>query len=229
VELLSVPRGGSSAREYVYEALKKNIILLHLKPGQSITEQEIAEKFSVSRTPVREAFIRLAQEGLLETFPQRGTVVSLIDLERVDEARFMRRTLEKAVLRLACEAFPSELAFELRSNLALQEVCLEEKNFLRLFELDEEFHRLIYRGCKKERIWDLICQINADFRRIRVLKLSSGIRVGEVVEQHRKIAGIIFDRDPGRVEAILDEHLPQNDPDFERLREEYPEYFRQRG
>lgn len=226
MELLSVPKRGASAREYVYETLKKSIILLSLKPGQSITEQEIAEKLSVSRTPVREAFIRLAQEGLLETYPQRGTVVSLIDLERVDEARFMRRTLEKAILRLACESFPQELVFELRSNLALQEACLEERNFLRLFELDEEFHRLIYRGCRKERIWDLIVQINADFRRIRVLKLSLGIGVGEVVQQHREIAGAIFDHDATRVEELVEVHLRQNDPDFERLRKEYPEYFK---
>lgn len=226
MELLAAPKRGASAREYVYETLKKSIVLLSLKPGQSITEQEVAEKLSVSRTPVREAFIRLAQEGLLETYPQRGTVVSLIDLDRVDEARFMRRTLEKAILRLACDSFPQELAFELRANLALQEVCLEERNFLRLFELDEEFHRLIYRGCKKERIWDLIAQMNADFRRIRVLKLSLGIGVGEVVKQHREIAGAIFDRDVARVEELVETHLRQNDPDFERLRKEYPEYFK---
>lgn len=226
MELLSIPKKGASAREYVYETLRRSIILLSLKPGQSITEQEIAEKLSVSRTPVREAFIRLAQEGLLETYPQRGTVISLIDLERVDEARFMRRTLEKAILRLACESFPPDLAFELRSNLALQEVCLEEQNFIRLFELDEEFHRLIYRGCKKERIWDLIAQINADFRRIRVLKLSLGIGVGEVVQQHREIAGAIFDHNVARVEELVEVHLPQNDPSFEGLRKEYPEYFK---
>ncbi len=226
MELLSVPKQGVSAREYVYETLKKSIILLTLKPGQSLTEQEIAEKLSVSRTPVREAFIRLAQEGLLETYPQRGTVVSLIDLERVDEARFMRRTLEKAILRLACESFPKELVFDLRSNLALQEVCLRERNFLRLFELDEDFHRLIYRGCRKERIWDLIAQMNADFRRIRVLKLSLGIGVGEVVKQHQDIAEAILNHDAGRIEELVETHLRQNDPDFERLQREYPEYFK---
>lgn len=224
--LLFPQRKNSSTRDYIYETLKRNIIFLNLKPGQVITENEIAELFSVSRTPVREAFVKLSQEGLLETYPQKGTAVSLIDLERVDEARFMRRTLEKAVIKMACEGFPQELAFELRSNLALQDLCIEEKNFLRLFELDEEFHRLIYKGCKKERIWDLISQINADFRRIRVLKLSLGIGVGEVVTQHRKIANLIFSRDGSDADRIIEEHLPQNDPDFENLKKLYPQYFK---
>ncbi|KUK14493.1 MAG: GntR family transcriptional regulator [Synergistetes bacterium] len=226
MDLLIPEKRNSSARDHVYETLKKNIILLRLEPGQAVTEMEIAELLSVSRTPVREAFVRLSQEGLLETYPQRGTVVSLIDLERVDEARFMRRTLEKAVMKIACNHFPQELSFELRSNLALQEVCLQEKNFLRLFELDEEFHRVIYRGCKKERIWELISQINADFKRIRVLKLSSGIGVGEVVEQHKRIAEAIFSNDDKHIEKLIEEHLPQNDPDFEYLRKLYPKYFK---
>lgn len=226
MELLISEKRNSSARNHVYETLKKNIILLKLEPGRVITELEMAEALSVSRTPVREAFVRLSQEGLLETYPQKGTVVSLIDLERVDEARFMRRTLEKAVMKIACSSFPQELLFELRSNLALQELCLQEKNFLKLFELDEDFHRIIYKGCKKERIWDLISQINADFKRIRVLKLSSGIGVGEVVEQHKRIAECIFSGDGSRVEDLIEHHLPQSDPDFERLQRLYPKYFK---
>ncbi len=224
--LLFPQRKNSSTRDYIYETLKKNIILLHLKPGQVITENEIAELFCVSRTPVREAFVRLVQEGLLETYPQKGTTVSLIDLERVDEARFMRRTLEKAVLQMACNNFPQELFFELRSNLALQELCIQEKNFIKLFELDEDFHRLIYRGCRKERIWELISQINADFRRIRVLKLSLGIGVGEVVKQHHRIAELIFSKDVTNVDKVIEEHLPQNDPDFENLQKLYSQYFK---
>lgn len=226
MDLLVSQKRNSSARDHVYETLKKNIILLKLEPGQSVTETEIAEALSVSRTPVREAFVRLSQEGLLETYPQRGTIVSLIDLERVDEARFMRRTLEKAVMKIACSSFPQELIFELRSNLALQELCLQEKNFLKLFELDEEFHKVIYKACRKERIWDLISQINADFKRIRVLKLSLGIRVGEVVDQHKRIAECIFSHDNAHVEGLIDEHLPQNDPDFENLQKLYPKYFK---
>ncbi|MBU3181932.1 GntR family transcriptional regulator [Clostridium psychrophilum] len=77
-----------------------------------ISEIEILEKFNVSRTPVREAFARLSQEGLISVYPQKGTFVSLIDLLSVEEARFMREHLERAILRLACENFPKEIIIE---------------------------------------------------------------------------------------------------------------------
>jgi len=221
-----IRKQSSSAREAVYKSLKTNIILLHLKPGQVITEQQIAETLSVSRTPVREAFIKLAHEGLLETYPQKGTMVSLIDMERVEEARFMRRILEKEILRLACQQFPEKMVFELRSNLALQEICLEEENFLRLFELDEEFHRIIYRGCNKERIWDLVSQISADFKRIRVLKLSSSINVKEVVKQHQEILSVILKQETTRINNLVEEHLHTKDSELKSLYKLYPEYFK---
>ncbi|MDI3524916.1 MAG: hypothetical protein PWP42_166 [Candidatus Atribacteria bacterium] len=219
-------RQSASAREALYKALKADIIHLNLRPGQVITEQQIAETLSVSRTPVREAFIKLAHEGLLETYPQKGTMVSLIDMERVEEARFMRRILEKEILRLACQQFPEELVFELRSNLALQEICLEEKNFLRLFELDEDFHRIIYRGCNKERIWDLVSQISADFKRIRVLKLSSSINVKEVVKQHQEILSTILKQETSRIDNLVEEHLHTRDSKLKSLYKLYPEYFK---
>lgn len=98
----------STTSNQVYEELKSQILNLQLAPGTSISEKEMSEKFNVSRTPVRESFLRLSREGLLNVFPQRGTFVSLIDLNLVEEARFMREHLERAVIRLACETFPQD-------------------------------------------------------------------------------------------------------------------------
>lgn len=215
-----------SAKEYIYKTLKKNIIEIKLKPGESITEKEIAEVFGVSRTPVREAFIKLAQEGLLEVYPQRGTQVSLIDLNRVEEARFMRENLEKAVIKLACQNFPSNLLFELRSNLSAQEFCAKEKNYLRLFHLDEEFHHIIFEGCNKERLWLLISQISLDFNRTRVLKLSSNFNLDKIILQHKKIVEAIVENEPIDGEKLIEEHLNQGDIDLQKLKLSFPSYFR---
>src|SRR5262249_9041063 len=90
----------TSTRDAVYHKLKEQILSVELIPGTNISEKEISVQMGVSRTPVRESFVRLSQEGLLDIYPQRGTVVSLIDLELVEEARFMREQLECAVVRL---------------------------------------------------------------------------------------------------------------------------------
>ena len=83
-----------SARDQVYYWLKEDIMKFRLIPGTHISEKEISGKYEVSRTPVREAFLQLAKEGLLEIYPQKGTRVSLIDLDLVEEARFMRENLD---------------------------------------------------------------------------------------------------------------------------------------
>ena len=96
-----------STREAVYMELREQILKLQLPPGTPLSENETSLLFKVSRTPVRESFLRLAQEGLVQVLPQRGTFVSLIDTALVEEARFMREQLEKAVILLACSHFPA--------------------------------------------------------------------------------------------------------------------------
>ena len=102
-----------SARDFAFRTLKDNIVSLELKPGTLISENEIAMELGVSRTPVREAIIDLAKAGIIEILPQRGSYVSLIDPNMVEESRFVRKTLDKAVIELACEVAPMEVIEEL--------------------------------------------------------------------------------------------------------------------
>ena len=125
-----------SVRDQIYQMLKEEIMKFRLIPGELISEKEISERYEVSRTPVREAFLQLSREGLLEVYPQKGTRVSLIDLDLVEEARFMRENLEKAVAELACEGFPEEAMFKLEQNVKMQELSIAQKNYESLFELD---------------------------------------------------------------------------------------------
>ncbi|MCL6639666.1 MAG: GntR family transcriptional regulator, partial [Firmicutes bacterium] len=120
----------------VYAKLREQILNLELPPGTALSEQESALAFKVSRTPVRESFMRLAQEGLVEVLPQRGTFVSLIDTELVEEARFMREQLEAAVVRLACERFPKEALDALDANVREQRESMAQRDDRKLFELD---------------------------------------------------------------------------------------------
>lgn len=216
-----------STRNYVYQIMKQNIMTLQLPPGTALSEQEIATALSVSRTPVREAFIRLSQENLLDIIAQRGTYVSLIDLDSVQESKFLRETLEKAVIRLACANFPSDKLFDLQSYLSVQELCLQENNYLKFYELDEKLHRTIFDGCKKARIWELIQQMGGHYNRVRLLNLARGHDLGQLLEHHKNIVHAIQSRDAALGSRTINQHLNKVRVDIVDLLQDYGSYFKQ--
>lgn len=216
-----------STREYVYRFLKVNIMNLHFEPGSALSEKEIALLLDVSRTPVREAFIQLSQEYLLDILPQKGTYVSLIDVENVQESKFLRETLEKAIIELACKEFPSEKIFELQSVITLQELCLREKNYSKFYELDETLHRTIFEGCKKARIWFMIQQMHTHYNRVRRLNIFGGHELDRILEQHKNLVKAIREKDVELGKKTVDLHLNKVRFDIKELADIYPQYFKQ--
>jgi len=214
-----------SSREAVYTTLKQLILSLKLPPGTAISEKEISLEFNVSRTPVRESFVRLAQEGLLEVYPQRGTYVSLIQVDLVEEARFMREHLERAVIRLACVQFPDEHMKILEQNLAQQQECILEPDDERMFGLDEEFHSTLFAGCNKKNTWSVIQHMNVHLNRSRMLRLSSDHHWDHLLEQHRSMVQAIQQHDAQTAEHMMQEHLHLTVTDLAVLRDTYPSYF----
>lgn len=210
----------------LYQILKEEIIELNLEPGLSISEKGISEKFDVSRTPVREAFLLLSQDGLVNIYPQKGTFVSLIDLDVVEEARFLREHVERAVVRLACKSFPKEKIFFLEMNLKVQKMCMEKNDYRNFFQADEEFHKTIFEGCNKKRTWDTICQVEADFQRIRILSLSSNLKIDDVYSQHIVIINAIKDKKPEIADKVMKSHLTMVNYNMNELKEKYPNYFK---
>ena len=222
--ILEISKDSTSRR--IYNLLRQEIINLNLAPGLNISEKDISEKFKVSRTPVREAFVRLSQEGLLNIYPQKGSFVSLIDLSSVEEARFMREHLERAVVRLACEEFPKEKMLQLEMNLKFQEMYMESHDHKKIFRADEEFHELIFEGCNKKNIWATISGMESDFQRIRLLRLTSKLRWDIVYSQHFDICNAIKNQKPDLGEKIMKEHLTMVNFDKHQLKEDFPEYFK---
>jgi GntR family transcriptional regulator, rspAB operon transcriptional repressor len=199
---------------------------LKLEPGRLISEKDIIEMLQVSRTPIREAFVQLSQEELIETIPQKGSFISLIDLKLVEESRFVRETLEKAIVRQACEMLKSEQVLQLQNLISLQELCVEEKNFERLFELDEEFHKTIIVGCGKIRTWGMLQQLNAHYNRIRFLRLAVNYDWQIILSEHNAITRAIREKNPDAAEQAMGEHLSRVNFEKEELREKYPSYFK---
>lgn len=214
-----------TAREYVIRVIQYNIENLNLKPGQLVSENEIAQKLGVSRTPVREAFIELSRTGVVEIFPQKGTGISLIDMEVVEETRFLRCALEKAVVQLVCELWSEEDMVALEENLQLQHACVSRKDYKRLMQLDNEFHRLLFKACNKEMTYSLIQSVMTQFNRMRLLNLAE-MDMQRTVDDHRAILEAIKDRDQEAAQFAMERHLSRIIFDKNYLMELHPEYFK---
>ena len=214
-----------SIKDYAYRVLRGNIIDIVLKPGQAITEKSMAESLKISRTPVREAFARLFQENLLDIYPQRGTFVSLIDLKRVEESKFMRLSLENSVMERACADFPSDALYQLEENLSRQEFCHGRGIEQQSFDLDNELHRIIFHGCGFDHIWDMIRMMSADYDRVRTLKLAR-LRDGDILAEHRLIVRAIREKDTALGLRVMKGHIMQLDEDKAILRDQFPMYFK---
>ena len=141
-----------SAKQFAYRILRRNILLLDMVPGEPISEKEIAKKLELSRTPVREALLELCRERLVEIYPQRGTRVALMDSRLVDQGRFLRETVELALLELACRSVSKDLIEQMEENLKEQEEAAQREDIIEFFLKDNDFHRLLFTACGKESI-----------------------------------------------------------------------------
>jgi len=218
-------KGRGSARDYVYQTLRSNILYLDLKPGRKMSEQEVSDEFQVSRTPVREVFVHLLQDELVEIYPQRGTYVSLINLKHLEEGRFVRELMETAVVREAAGRLSKDDIFQMESNLASQVISCRNKNYLQMLALDDAFHAAIFRACGKERTWSMVQQLGYDFIRVRVLRLSHDFHWEKILSQHQSIFRALKNGDAKEAQAIMAEHLRLVIVEKEQLTSDYPEYF----
>lgn len=216
-----------TVREYAYRVLYQNIMAMHLIPGTAMSEQELSLQLSVSRTPVREAFIRLSQQDLLEILPQRGTFVSKINTEQISEFRFLRVTIEKAIVELACQGLSEVHKDELARCLEEQAECVETKDTTRFFHSDNRFHETLYNGCSKSHIWQIIQNANLDYLRARMLNVTAEAeQLHRLYAQHQAIVEAILQHDTIRGITVMEEHINKVIGDVATLKKQYPEYFK---
>ncbi|KMK78034.1 GntR family transcriptional regulator [Alkalihalobacillus pseudalcaliphilus] len=214
-----------TTRDYVYKHIRELIMSLELPPGTSISEKEIAEKLQVSRTPVREAFLRLSEDELLNVLPQRGTLVTLIDLEHVDEARFLREQAEVGMMKLACHTFSEKSMEQLDENIRAQKKARNEEDEQLLFQLDHAFHRILAEGVNKLRVWHVVQKMDTHSNRLRKLSMDLKFNWEKLVDQHEAMVEAIKKQDSVKAEKLMRAHLTLLQYDQVALKVEYPEYF----
>ncbi|MCR1288033.1 GntR family transcriptional regulator [Shouchella clausii] len=214
-----------STTDFVYETIKEQIMTLVLPPGSTISEKDIAEELEVSRTPVRESFLRLSEDDLLDIRPQRGSFVTKIDLSHVEDARFLREHMEVATIRLACEAATEKALLLLDENVGKQKQAKEREDEEELFALDREFHRLISEGTGKLRIWEVVQKMNTHLNRALKLSIHSKLNWNLLIQHHEGMAQAIRAKQADEAEALVRDHLKLITYDQYELKEAYPTYF----
>lgn len=214
-----------TAREYAFRAITENIISLDLAPGTAVSENEISGFLGVSRTPVRESIQELHKAAIIEIYPQRGSSVSLIDSQYVEEAVFLRRVLDTAVIEEACDLATEEDIRQMEDNIALQEFYLTSNATDKIYSLDNAFHHMIYAAAKKETIYSMQKTIMIHFDRIRTLSMLA-VKDKKIVNDHRLMLNAIIARDKAEARTLVEKHLNRYRVDQEELIKKYPQYFK---
>lgn len=213
-----------NARTYAVRVLLYNIIHLELLPGSAVSENELSEALSLSRTPIREALIELSRINLVEILPQRGSYITKIDYELVEESRFMRLALENAVLNIVCQNIPESYTEALSQNLQAQRNAQNQKNYDTFLDLDNEFHKLIFEAANKTWSYQIVKEQMVHFDRLRTL--STKFDIGRyTLQDHEDIFYAITRQDSELAQMLMTRHLTRHRTEKEKLLERYPDYF----
>lgn len=196
-----------STAQNVFELLRRDIVFGVLRPLEPIRENELAERLGVSRTPVREALLRLANLGLVEIFPQSGTRVSPIRLEKVRAAQFIREAVEVEVVRRACRTATDAHFAEIRNLIEDQVVAAGRNDLRRLFELDEEFHRSIHKAADLLAVADELDDLKVHQNRLRYVSVHWPRSADSIIAEHRLILEALRRRDEEQAAAAMTTHL----------------------
>jgi GntR family transcriptional regulator, rspAB operon transcriptional repressor len=213
------------AAEQVYQGLREAILTCRLEPNEAISENRLCGLFGVSRSPVRTAITRLAEDGLIDIFPQRGTFVAPIKLRQVREAQFARSAMEVALAGEAAKHWRDGDTKAIRANLEDQKRHSKARDVWG-FHLDNEtFHQIIARAARLEGVWSTVQSVKAQWDRIGHLANRVPAHTEIIIDEHRKIAQALEKRDAKAAAAAMKLHIKSVDHAIARLRPDHGDYF----
>jgi GntR family transcriptional regulator, rspAB operon transcriptional repressor len=223
-EAVVAGRPFESARVHAW--LRRAILDVSLRPGSALAEAEVAAQFGLSRTPVREALLKLAGEGLIEIRPQRGTYVARIALPRIEEALFVREAVECAVLRRVLRRDDrAQVARALATIVDAQEAALAGNDVAAGLAADERFHHALVDACGLPGVWEVVARARDLHHRIRAIAVPE-LRSGrQAVADHRAIVRAVRAGSAARAEARMAAHLARNLALARAIAARHPDYF----
>ena len=198
---------------------------LEIKPQHELSEARLASEYGVSRTPVREAFQRLARCNLVSIYPQRGTFVSRIDIQRVRKAHFIVDSLERPLARRAAERMTDTIATQMQREIIMQRTFAQFGDRLEFLASDDHFHALLAKAAAFESIWEDLQETKFHMDRIRRMSLISEAHMLAVADKHEAILENLVARDPDLAEKNVSSHLETIFKSIDTVREQHPDYF----
>ena len=211
--------------QQIYRILRSDIVHCLIPPGTPLSEKEVSVRFDVSRQPVREAFIKLAENGLIQIRPQRGSYVNKISLSQVRNGCFVRQAIECAVVRRAAGMITTGQLYQLEQNLNQQRTAIERKQINDFFVLDDAFHEKLADIAHCQLAWDTIENIKATIDRVRYMSLDHVSPPDMLLEQHLSIFTALENHDADAVDLAMTRHLQEISESVQLIKQENSDWF----
>lgn len=214
-----------SVQENIYLRLRDEIIHLERPPGSAMSIYEVSDQMGVSRTPVREAFIRLMSESLIQVLPQRRTLVSRIDFRRVRQEHFLRMALETAALKAFLAQAEEEHFVRMKSAICRQWQAEEQGDAKALLAWDDSFHQVIFDAAGQNLSWEIIRDQNGHDRRARMMVVRESGQARHSIQEHESLLEAFRSGKEDRAFRLLDNHLESLIDQEDELRKEHADFF----
>lgn len=216
----------TTASDEIYEVLRNKILSLRFLPGQEVNLNSLAEQLNCSRSPVRDALMKLDRDNLVDIYPQKGTRVSLIDLHQVEEERFLRKSLELSALVRFIKVANASDYYKMEAAIESQKLAIEKEDYTAFFDADDAFHKVAFEAIGKDWCWSLVASQSGNYHRIRLLSFQLSTVTDNILTQHRQILSFIKEKREEELVALMNIHLEKLDNEVNQLTEKYKAYFK---
>jgi GntR family transcriptional regulator, rspAB operon transcriptional repressor len=206
------------AADQIYQGLREAIISGSFRPNEAISENRVCGMFNVSRSPVRIALTRLAEDKLIDIFPQRGSFVSPIILQKVQEGHFARVALELAVLSEAAKHWTDKASLQAKKAIKLQQRFAKNGDLWSFHTADELFHRNFADTARLEGIWDTISSVKTHLDRVRHLAIPVKGHMEKVIDEHKEVLQHLDSGNAERAVEAMRQHLDSLHTTIARLK-----------
>jgi len=216
----------SALAELVFGQLRSDILHARLRPGEALSENGLAARLAVSRTPVREAVQRLVREGLVQVLPQRGSYVGLLSLRRIRAALFVREAVESEIVRRIVVAAENPQGLDaLEASIERQAQALAAGNLEATMRADEDFHRSLLHSCGLDGVWSIVAQARDMHQRTRAIAVPELQSGQQALADHRAIVAGLRRRNSEQAVQAMARHLQRNETLTMRVAALHPDYF----